>query len=69
MSGLVAWWEWDRDSKEFRRARGTVARILKWQPANVMDWEVRSYLAQRFGPSPSPAPIMRGGESELAPGP
>lgn len=35
-------------SKEFERARRAVARELKWDVENVMNWEVRSYLMRKI---------------------
>lgn len=35
---------WEPGGRHFEKARGIVARKLKWKSENVMAWEVRSYL-------------------------
>lgn len=35
---------WTRGGKHFERARRIVAGKLGWRSADVLDWEVRSYL-------------------------
>ena len=38
---------WEPGGKHFEKARRAVARELKWEVGNVLDWEVRSYLRMR----------------------
>jgi hypothetical protein len=51
-------------SEAFERCRKIVARKLRWKVANVMDWEVRSYILEQINDEAStthfdPAPGRR----------